>query len=211
MIGEYASNENQDSLNLIQNFMLIQGLYLFGVFDGHGNHGHEISNNARHFIPSFIHYREIEKAMDKKRKNLNTIMNSLIVSNEMGGYRNMNIIKYLYEKFTINPQDLLLAKCNNFNEISELLKEAFKMAQNNLINNMKTIDSKESGTTVCLNILSGKYLFVANAGDSRSLLCSYSNIKKIWTSHQLTKDHKPNEPDEQNRIISKGGNRFGKT
>lgn len=44
-------------------------------------------------------------------------------------------------------------------------------------------------------------IYVANVGDSRAIL-SANNGKKIYC---LSKDHKPNDPIEKQRIIDNGG------
>lgn len=45
-----------------------------------------------------------------------------------------------------------------------------------------------------------KYMYVANLGDCRAILCNKSNI-----AIPLTKDHKPNTYEEKNRILALGG------
>jgi len=39
----------------------------------------------------------------------------------------------------------------------------------------------------------------ANSGDSRAIICSQSDAGR-WTSKALSRDHKPEEPDEALRI-----------
>lgn len=46
-------------------------------------------------------------------------------------------------------------------------------------------------------------LICANAGDSRAILCSLNNGK--WNTKQLSRDHKPEEPDEALRIKKTNG------
>jgi protein phosphatase 1G len=48
-------------------------------------------------------------------------------------------------------------------------------------------------------VVQGKTLYVANAGDSRCVLC------RGLTTKALTTDHKPTNPDEERRIIDAGG------
>lgn len=45
----------------------------------------------------------------------------------------------------------------------------------------------------------GKMLYVANAGDSRCVLC------RGTTTVSLTQDHKPTDPEEESRILAAGG------
>eukprot|EP00882_Tetradesmus_deserticola_P022234 GHRQ01024128.1.p1 GENE.GHRQ01024128.1~~GHRQ01024128.1.p1 ORF type:complete len:295 (-),score=57.41 GHRQ01024128.1:237-1121(-) len=56
-----------------------------------------------------------------------------------------------------------------------------------------------AGTTALAAVVWGSSLFVANAGDSRAVLCRHG--KAI----ELTRDHKPHEPAERQRIEQCGG------
>lgn len=47
-------------------------------------------------------------------------------------------------------------------------------------------------------------MWSANAGDSRAVICS-SNSEGSWYLQPLSRDHKPDDPEEYPRIISKGG------
>jgi protein phosphatase 2C len=55
------------------------------------------------------------------------------------------------------------------------------------------------GTTCTLVLLHKRHMWVANCGDSRAMVGSATQ----FTS--LTRDHKPNDPDEERRINAKGG------
>lgn len=61
------------------------------------------------------------------------------------------------------------------------------------------------GSTACVNIHykddnNKDRLWVLNVGDSRAIKCNKLNI-----AEQLTQDHKPNSPEEKNRIEQLGG------
>ena len=60
-----------------------------------------------------------------------------------------------------------------------------------------------SGTTSVFCFLSNNHLVCANAGDSRAILCSYINGN--WQAVQLSRDHKPEEPDEAVRVRRANG------
>lgn len=60
-----------------------------------------------------------------------------------------------------------------------------------------------SGTTSVYCFLSNNHLVCANAGDSRAMLCSYVNGH--WQATQLSRDHKPDEPDEAARVRRSNG------
>ena len=58
-----------------------------------------------------------------------------------------------------------------------------------------------SGSCAIVVLVIGDTCFIANVGDSRALLSAYSG-KKIFP---LSKDHKPSETEEKERIIKAGG------
>ena len=49
----------------------------------------------------------------------------------------------------------------------------------------------------------GNHLWCANVGDSRAILAKCRNSS--WTAYPLSDDHKPNRPEERERIIKCGG------
>ena len=60
-----------------------------------------------------------------------------------------------------------------------------------------------SGSTCVSLIYTPSKIITANVGDSRAFMGKLTNGK--WKSLDLTRDHKPSLPDENNRILSKGG------
>lgn len=64
-----------------------------------------------------------------------------------------------------------------------------------------------AGATAIVAVIVGRTLTVANAGDSRGVLC-----QKGGTTHALSFDHKPQDERENNRIQKAGGfvNQFGR-
>jgi serine/threonine protein phosphatase PrpC len=67
-----------------------------------------------------------------------------------------------------------------------------------------------SGSTCVTLIYTPEKLLCANAGDSRAVLgrCVNGGIKTnktAWVSHDLSRDHKPSEKDEAERIIKRRG------
>ena len=68
------------------------------------------------------------------------------------------------------------------------------------INSSKNFDVFCSGSTVVLTHINNEKIICANCGDSRAILITNNN--KII---KLSRDHKPNLPDEKKRIINNGG------
>lgn len=67
-----------------------------------------------------------------------------------------------------------------------------------------SIDTKMSGTTMNLFIIREHRILVANIGDSRAVL-AFRNEDGEIEQLRLSKDHKPGEPEEFDRIIASGG------
>ncbi|KAK8810549.1 hypothetical protein WA158_007124 [Blastocystis sp. Blastoise] len=58
----------------------------------------------------------------------------------------------------------------------------------------------DDGCTVCICLLYDNNLYFAHVGDSRGIVVTADR-----KSYIATNDHKPNRPDEKDRIVSKGG------
>jgi serine/threonine protein phosphatase PrpC len=81
-------------------------------------------------------------------------------------------------------------------EIKQVLYDSFKQ----VVQQIPSIISLYTGSTAVVVLKYGKHIWVANCGDSRAIMND--------TSHgavALTDDHKPDRPDENERIIRHGG------
>lgn len=72
------------------------------------------------------------------------------------------------------------------------------------------IDVRFSGTTYVGVLIQGNKLYCANAGDSRAVLARQEgyrveNRTRQWVAVALSRDHKPDAPDENRRIMERGG------
>ena len=67
-------------------------------------------------------------------------------------------------------------------------------------------DVRYSGST-CVTVLTyGRHLFMANVGDSRAIVVSEDpDHPKRCLARALTRDHKPDDPEEQKVIEASGG------
>ena len=90
--------------------------------------------------------------------------------------------------------------------IPEAIKLGFQKAEKDFINNHALNGDNEiidrSGSCAVIILIIDKKIYIANVGDSRCLL-SMENGKKYI---EVTKDHKPNSPNELKRIKRYGGN-----
>ena len=87
--------------------------------------------------------------------------------------------------------------------LTEVITETFIKENENLLKN-PNIDTNLSGTTCVSLIYTPKKLIIANIGDSRVILGKQLK-NNIWESEILSRDHKPNIPEESERIKEKGG------
>ena len=69
-----------------------------------------------------------------------------------------------------------------------------------------------SGTTLILLLMKGKSVWSVNVGDSRAVLARQVEDmedrklhRKHWMAIAMSRDHKPDEPDEAERIQKSGG------
>ena len=65
------------------------------------------------------------------------------------------------------------------------------------------INNHPSGSTCCSLIYTPEKLICANVGDSRCIIGRQVNDE--WKFHSMSRDHKPNDKDESERILSKNG------
>ena len=92
---------------------------------------------------------------------------------------------------------------NNINSyISKIFENVFLQLNSLLINN-KEINSAFSGTTCISLLLCSNQIISCNLGDSRAIKGQLINNK--WSFELLSRDHKPNEPDEMKRIKENKG------
>eukprot|EP00397_Hematodinium_sp_SG-2012_P019695 GEMP01020252.1.p1 GENE.GEMP01020252.1~~GEMP01020252.1.p1 ORF type:complete len:518 (+),score=136.24 GEMP01020252.1:98-1651(+) len=79
-------------------------------------------------------------------------------------------------------------------------KRAFKTTDEEL---RKSMNAKFSGSTVVTCLIRGTKAYGAFVGDSRGIIARREN--KAWTVVPLSRDHKPDVPEERARIEANGG------
>ena len=209
-----SQSENQDNYFYYNNFFLIKNLYIFGILDGHGKYGKEISQLISILYPSYFFYLLLDDNCEERQIDINkTILKLIKIQETPGDVKDMFILRYFFNKleidFTTNPfitgnQKILFSQ----------IKESLYYSQNELKNRYH-IEIKNSGSTLCSLIFLGHILYVINIGDSRAILGTYFSRVNKWKVKQLTIDHKPNNPNESRRIIYYNGrvdrykNQFG--
>jgi len=97
-----------------------------------------------------------------------------------------------------------------FLEAEELLKEKPKESIINGVDNLVAALNKTrinvhfSGTTCVFGVLINNTLHVANIGDSRAVMARRNNSGQI-EAIPMSKDQKPDDPEEKKRILDAGG------
>jgi serine/threonine protein phosphatase PrpC len=113
-------------------------------------------------------------------------------------YLKTNIGKYILKKTDINIYDQKSVITTKF------FSKLFDKIQNNLIEDHPEASKRCGSTALCgimyKNIKNANYIWIANVGDSRAVLCNNQN-KAV----QLSKDHKPHHLPEKKRIENMGG------
>jgi len=121
------------------------------------------------------------------------------------GYYGNEISEYIKENLPMDLNRIIktLKLDLNKDDLSEVIINTFLMENNSLLRN-KQIDSDLSGSTCISVIYTPKKLIIANVGDSRCVLGSCTS-KGEWKFENLSKDHKPNDKEEAERIKKHGG------
>ncbi len=121
------------------------------------------------------------------------------------GYYGHEVSEYIKENLPMDLNSILKMKKLNLlkDDLSQTIKQTFEMENNSLLRN-EQIDSNLSGTTCVSVIYTPEKLITANLGNSRCILGKKINNNE-WRGEILTRDHKPNIPEEAQRIKSFGG------
>eukprot|EP00359_Climacostomum_virens_P002884 CAMPEP_0204911982 /NCGR_PEP_ID=MMETSP1397-20131031/10206_1 /ASSEMBLY_ACC=CAM_ASM_000891 /TAXON_ID=49980 /ORGANISM="Climacostomum Climacostomum virens, Strain Stock W-24" /LENGTH=400 /DNA_ID=CAMNT_0052082733 /DNA_START=144 /DNA_END=1343 /DNA_ORIENTATION=- len=90
---------------------------------------------------------------------------------------------------------------SNDKTIELCLERSFEQMQAELVSS--SIDCTLSGSTACVVLIRGSAIFTANVGDSRAVIGK--KHKDTWKNRPLSRDHKPDWPDETKRITQAGG------
>lgn len=166
----------EDAYNATKN----ECCYLYGLYDGHG--GSLVANQLAYNLNACIADRI-------KRHNPLQVPSRNIVS------RCYALLQSKLSQHTSCDHEKNSSP-NDFDEqIVGFLKNSYSQ-----VNNMLDKDRcKNQGSTALTALIFNGRLFVANAGDSRAVL-SHAGV-----AVPLSDDHKPDRPDEYERIIKAGG------
>jgi len=104
------------------------------------------------------------------------------------------------EKRPLDKNNLKDALKHSFIRMDDLLRESGRSwSSPRASNGLMSCDPLYVGCTACVSCITERDIIVANAGDSRAVLC------RAGRAVPLSKDHKPNDPEERRRIVAAGG------
>ena len=175
---------NQDSYLILEN-IFNQKLNIYGIFDGHGDNGHLISDLISKFLSQYF--------TNKKNFVISHKNNSQISNSESSS--DSDSLKS--EEIEINSEKISeIFENNNFieNTINKLVEKS----------NECNFNLDFSGTTCTLLFLIENKIICSNIGDSQCVLFNCSNQDR-WTYEIISIIHKPDEPKEKQRIMEMGG------
>ena len=167
--------------------------------------------------------KQLEKFIQKLYKKEE--INKTLLDNEMSGYYNEN----KDSKTNINPinnePNINTNNNNIFEKIKKVFEKSFSKTDKSLSqycqnlskikkeqsseeeeNEESIFDVEYSGST-CVSILLKEKninkIYIANVGDSRAIIIK--ELQKNFIPYQLSRDHKPSEQDEAQRVLDYDG------
>ena len=180
------------------------------------------------FLRNYEKGQTYSKEIELFIKNKNIKKKIKISSCTKAGCSGPGIVKtnqdsyFIKDNFLKNNNNIFLGVCDGHGEKGEIISKYvtnklpeyikdlnyenitknFKKINNEIYNN-KSIDCNMSGTTVASLLITPEKIISVNLGDSRATIFKYDN--GLYYSKNMTRDHKPGEPDENKRIINNNG------
>ncbi|CAD8089739.1 unnamed protein product [Paramecium primaurelia] len=112
----------------------------------------------------------------------------------LNGHHVSNFIKQTLPKHLHNQLE------DNHEDIKIQISRAFTNTNREIWNS--NTDTNLSGSTTALVLIKKDIIYTANVGDSRAILCKFD---QVWQIVPLTRDHKPDDPEEMKTIVDAGG------
>ena len=220
--GEAVFGETKTNQDNYFNYSLFNEMRFIGVCDGHGEHGHHVSKFLRNYLPIELE-NDLQKLYQKEGSKINLLEKEMSINsnenksnsdNKENNSQNCEI-KYNnnFETNDFNDKNsIVLEKMrntfeNSFSRTDKNLSEFCRKLSNLNTDENNVFDVEYSGST-CISILLKEKninkIFIANVGDSRAIIVKETK-NNYWTCQQLSRDHKPIEKDEAQRILDYDG------
>jgi len=180
-INDNKEKTNQDSYLILENLFDLK-FNIYGIFDGHGDNGHLISNLVSNVLNKYFTNKT----------------NYCIKNNNES--KELSESESLISKDEIKITDELLSDI--FSEKNNFIKDTIKILDEK--SNECNFDLNFSGTTCVLLFILENKIICSNIGDSSCYLFHCSNEER-WTHELVSILHKPEDPKEKKRIIENGG------
>jgi serine/threonine protein phosphatase PrpC len=116
------------------------------------------------------------------------------------GHRISNFVHDALPKLILSDANL---KARPIDAISSAFRKVHKSLKQFCAETANRVSCDLSGTTATTLLIQGDKLYVGHVGDSRAVL-GWSD-QGVYKAKPLTRDHKPNLPEEQARIEAAGG------
>ena len=124
-----------------------------------------------------------------------------IFGHDVSGYLIKKLPNKLQTSFT--QKNILEISSTPLSTLSPIIIKTFEDLDKELVAD-ETVDSSFSGSTCVTLLYTPTRLICNNVGDSRCVIGKCIDNEK-WVGKNLSRDHKPSEPDERKRILSKNG------
>lgn len=135
-------------------------------------------------------------------KDFNGVRNSYLLAVLDGHGHFGHLVSHFVKKRLPRNLELLLPSPSQTVAVTQkVLEEAVRKTNEDLLGSK--INVTFSGTTLVAVLLAGDRLVCANVGDSRAVVGKFRNSQ--WTAHAISRDHKPDSPQEYERIINSNG------
>ena len=182
------------------------GYKFIGVCDGHGEDGQCVSEYLKEELPKELD-KELKKYVSSENKRL-SILECMLQDNR----NEDNEVEKNADNQKKNEKKERIKIINNLEKLEkiyELFKKVCITTNVRLIEENYMFNLENSGST-CVSIFLQKNninkLYIANVGDSRAIIIREPDKNNnVWSCQQLSRDHKPSEKDEAERIIRHGG------
>lgn len=207
--GGSVSKINQDRAIALYPFNKDKACSLFGVFDGHGRIGEQVSQYV------------IENLPNVRAAAATTFKSPFSLKDPCLGKSRKESSLYLAHAFactsgyalTPAPPCIILPSRHPLVQVLErqeslltdtctALRHAFIEVDRSL---GEHLDASVSGTTAVCTFIRGNHIWLANSGDSRAVLARQKPKSTQLKAIDLTRDHKPDTPDEMKRLLQMGG------
>ncbi|VWU49035.1 protein phosphatase 2C, putative [Hepatocystis sp. ex Piliocolobus tephrosceles] len=147
---------------------------------------------------SYTALKLYEKDMNEEGFSLNEVEKDVIDNNITDNTENgINVIKNNIENVTISDTSHIYTEEDDSNNMYS--PDELRLYENYYPNNYEDNIAYSCGSTAIVAVLLKGYLIVANAGDSRAIICFKGN------SLDMSTDHKPHLQEEEERIKKAGG------